>query len=351
MDMTRENWGSMPDGRSIELYTLANDVGMEVSVSTYGGVVTRLTAPDRDGRMADITLGYDSLSEYLDDCCYFGCIVGRVANRIGNARFTLDGGEYELDRNQGDHHLHGGIRGFHTHVWDAVADETPDGPRLRLTRTSPDGEQGYPGTLIARVDYTLTANGLRLEFSAEADKPTVVNMTNHSYFNLSGDSGSDCLNHELTIPASRYLETDAEQIPTGVLADVADTPMDFRAPSAIGSRISEEYEALGVGQGYDHYYVLDADAEGMKLCGAVYEPLSGRCMEVLTTYPGVHFYSGNHVSKSLAGKGGIRYGTRCGFCLEAHGYVDAPNNAAFPAVTLRPGENRSDLVEYAFCTR
>lgn len=351
MGMARAAWGITPGGSKVELFTLSNKAGMEVSVANYGGVVTRLTVPDRGGELADVVLGYDTLDAYLTDCCYMGCIVGRVANRISNARIALKGKEFALDRNHGEHHLHGGSQGFHTGVWDAVVEERPEGPCLSLTRTSWDGEQGYPGKLQVRVDYILTDTGLRLEFSAATDKPTVVSMTNHSYFNLSGDPGSDCLEHELTIPAGRFLETDGEQVPTGVLVDVAGTPMDFRSPAVIGSRIDANHGPLSIGKGYDHYYVLDDDSVGLKLGATAYEPVTGRGMEVWTDHPGLQFYSGNHIPKSLAGKGGIVYDSRCGFCLEAHGYVDAPNQPGFPAVTLRPGEVYSRVIEYRFFTR
>lgn len=349
MTVRREAWGEAR-GRPVHLYTLAGN-GLEVSVATYGGVVVRLTAPDRGGNAANVTLGYDSLDEYINDSCYFGCIVGRVANRIGNGRFTLAGTEHVLDRNHGDHQLHGGAKGFHTRVWDAEAGETPDGPRLRLTRTSPDGEQGYPGTVEARVDFTLSGNGLRLDFSATTDKPTPVNMTNHSYFNLSGRPGSSCLDHRLAIPAGRILETDGALIPTGALAEVAGTPFDFRSGESVGARIMEAGAPLSAGRGYDHYFVLDHGSTRLKTAASVFDPESGRAMEVRTTHPGVQFYSGNHIPEGLPGRSGARYNPRCGFCLEAHGYADAPNHPGFPSVTLPPGETLHHTILYTFAVK
>jgi aldose 1-epimerase len=349
MTIRSEAWGEA-GGRPVHLYTLAAN-GLEVSVATYGGVIVRMMVPDSVGNTANVTLGYDSVDGYINDSCYFGCIVGRVANRIGHARFTLDGTEHVLDRNHGDHQLHGGARGFHARVWNAQAEETPDGPRLRLTRTSPDGEQGYPGTVEARVDYTLLRDGLRLDFVAATDKPTPVNMTNHSYFNLSGRAGSSCLDHRLSIPAGRILETDTALIPTGGLAGVAGTPFDFRSGEAVGARIMEESAPLSVGRGYDHYFVLDDGSARLKTAATVYDPASGRAMEVGTTHPGVQFYSGNHIPEGLPGCDGARYVPRCGFCLEAHGYVDAPNHPGFPPVTLLPGETMHHTIIYKFSAK
>ena len=346
MTIRREAWGEAA-GRPVDLYTLSGEGGM-AAVSTYGGAVVRLAVPDGRGGAVDVAHGYDSLKGYLDDSCYFGSIVGRVANRIGNARFSLDGVERVLDRNHGDHQLHGGSRGFHARVWEAEAAETPDGPRLSLTRTSPDGEQGYPGTLEARVDYTLLGNGLRLDFSAVADRPTPVSMTSHSYFNLSGDLGASCLGHRLTIPAGRILETGAGQIPTGALIDVTGTPFDFRSGTAMGERIDAHDERLAAAQGYDHYFVLDDDSRELRLGALVLEPESGRAMELWTTCPGIQFYSGNHIPEGLPGRDGTRYGPRCGFCLEAHGYVDAPNHSDFPSVVLEPGTVMMQTIIYTF---
>lgn len=347
MTIHREAWGEV-GGRPVDLYTLSGESGMEASVSTYGGVVVRLSVPDSHGNVTNVTQGYDSLKQYLDDPCYFGCIVGRVANRIGNARFSLNGEEYVLDRNSGNNQLHGGSKGFHTRVWEADAAETTNGPSLSLTRTSPDGEQGYPGTLEARVDFTLLEHGLRLDFSATTDRPTPVSMTNHSYFNLSGDLGSSCHGHRLTIPAGRILETDTGQVPTGALTDVTGTPFDFRSGPFVGERIDAQDEGLVAAGGYDHYFVLDDDSGELKLAGSVVEPESGRGMELRTTCPGIQFYSGNNIPEGLPGRGGTRYGPRCGFCLEAHGYVDEPNHSDFPSVILEPGRVMRQTIIYTF---
>ena len=347
MTIRREAWGEAC-GRPVDLYTLTGAGGMEASVATYGGVIVRLAVPDRDGHATDVVLGYDSLDGYLKDQCYFGCVVGRVANRIGNARFTLDGVDYALDRNHGEHHLHGGSGGFNTRVWEAEAGETPDGPSLRLERTSPDGEQGYPGSVEVRVEYTLLDNGLRIDFSAAVDRATPVSMTSHGYFNLSGNLGSSCLDHRLVIPAEHVLETDRDLIPTGALVEVEGTPFDFRIESAIGERIGNEHPALAAGQGYDHYFVLKDGSNGLKQAALVREPVSGRAMEVWTTAPGVQFYSGNHIPGNLPGKDGVRYAPRCGFCLETHGVVDAPNRPEFPSVTLKAGAAGKQTLLYTF---
>ena len=346
MTIRRESWGEA-GGEPVHLYTLSRENGMEASVATYGGAVVRLAVPDRSEDVVDITLGYDSLDGYLKDNCYFGCLVGRVANRIGNARFTLGGTEYALDRNHGSHHLHGGARGFNTRIWQAEAGDGPDGPCLRLSRTSPDGEQGYPGTLEAEVAYTLLDDGLRLDFSAATDRPTVVSMTNHSYFNLSGRPGATCLGHRLSIPAGRVLEAGEDLIPTGALADVAGTPFDFRGEAVIGERLAD----LPEGRGYDHYFVLDDDSRGLKRAAAARDPESGRAMEMWTTWPGVQFYSGSHIPEGLPGRDGAAYGPGCGFCLEAHGFADAPNHPGFPSVALEPGEAMRHTIMYTFSAK
>lgn len=351
MTISREKWGTLPDGRSVELISLVNDSGFEASISTYGGIVTRLLVPDGSGKSVDVTLGYDTLDEYLNDSCYFGCLVGRVANRISYASFGLDGTIHTLDQNHGDHQLHGGARGFNTRLWQAEIGETVDGPCLTLSRTSPDGEQGYPGTLDVSVAFTLMNEGLRLDFSATTDAPTTVSLTNHSYFNLSGEADSDCLNHEVRIASSRYLETDEMQLPTGQLALVAGTPMDFRKMTPVGQRVSASHEALDVGKGYDHFYVLDDEEPEMRLAAEVHDPKSDRHLEVWTTYPGVQLYSGNHISQALPGKGGLVYGPHSGLCLEAHGFVDAPNQPGFPSMRLDPEERYSETTLYKFCVK
>lgn len=351
MGIRKQSWGQTRDGRSVDLYTLTNGFGLEAAISTYGGVVVRLTAPDRNNVLADITLGYDSVTEYEDDSCYFGCLVGRVANRIANAAIVLNGTEYGLDRNHGSHQLHGGALGFHTKVWEAVESEDTDRPSLVLACESADGEQGFPGRLSVRVRFTLADDGLRLDFSAASDAPTVVNMTNHSYFNLSGAEGVDCLGHVLTIPAGRFLETDRELIPTGRLLETAGTPLDFTRPAAIGERIDADFTPLDIGSGYDHCYVLEPADEALRLAASVHEPESGRGMEVWTDNPAVQFYSGNYIPNGLPGKGGTVYRKRAGFCLEAQEYVDAPNRAGFPSIELEPGDEYRRSILYKFYVR
>ena len=340
MSIERTLWGVLNNGTPVDLFTLTNPSGMEASIASYGGIVTRLTAPDRAGTMADVTLGFDSLDEYVADPFYFGSLIGRVANRIGRARFELGGESFELENNCGEHHLHGGSKGFHKQVWDAEPVETDEGPGVLLKYVSPDRELGYPGRLECSATYTLAVDGLRLDFKAVTDKSTVVNCTNHSYFNLSSQVGTDCLAHELYIPASRVLEMDAAQIPTGLMTDVAGTPLDFTHEVSIGSRMIE--------QGYDHYYMLDDSGPGLRLAASVYEPVSGRGMEVWTTSPGIQFYSGNHIPDLLPGKGGLVYGSRSGFCLEAQGAVDAPNQSGFPPVSLEPGEEFLQTIQFKF---
>ncbi|NDV20684.1 galactose-1-epimerase [Pseudodesulfovibrio sp. JC047] len=340
MTLSRTRWGVLDDGTPVDLFTLTNTRGMEVSIATYGGIVTRLTAPDRAGNLADVVLGFDALDAYVEDRLFFGRLVGRVANRIGHGCFPLNGQSVELEKNCGCHHLHGGEHGFHTQVWDAMPVSTDDGPGLELRYVSPDGEQGYPGTVECAVRYVLSETGLRLDFSAETDAPTVVNMTHHGYFNLSGQPGTDCLSHRLRMWSNRVLALDADQIPTGRLLDVAGTPLDFTREVELGSRFPE--------QGYDQYYVLDQTGSAMRQAASVYEPVSGRGMEVWTTAPGVQVYSGNHIPESLKGKDGARYGVHSGVCFEAQGFVDAPNHTDFPSVVLEPGQTFFQTIEFRF---
>jgi aldose 1-epimerase len=348
MGIRKQQWGIMSDGTPVELFTMVNGRGMEASIATYGGIVTRLTVPDRNGIMADVVLGYDTLEEYCNDCCYLGCIVGRVANRISGARFILDGTEYGLDENLEKHHIHGGVRGFHARVWTSEERETADGPALVLRYVSADGEQGYPGTLDVSVVYTLIEDGLRMDYRAVTDKPTMVNLTNHAYFNLSGASRSDILDHVLTISGSRYLAMDTDQIPTGQVENVFGTPLDFTSPLPIGNRIDEECDVLAVGQGYDHFFVAENTTDSFRPVARVSELQSGRTLEVCTTQPGVQFYSGNSMPFGLRGKQGAIYGRHSGFCLETQGYTDAPNRSEFPSVVLRPGEVYEHVTEYRF---
>jgi len=354
-DMTIESspWGSMPDGTTVEKFTLANGRGMEVDIVTYGGIVTAIRVPDAKGTVGDIVLGFDSFDGYLAGHPYFGALVGRYGNRIANGHFTLDGVTYDLAVNNGENHLHGGIVGFDKAVWAAEDVRTDTTVGLRLTHVSPDGDEGYPGSLAVTVTYTLTQdNGLVIDYRAEADRATVVNLTNHSYFNLSGAGNGDILGHEIMIAAERYTPVDEGLIPTGELAPVAGTPLDFRTPKAIGKDIAADNEQIVRGGGYDHNFVLaEAVQQSPELAATVFDPASGRVMEVLTTEPGVQFYTGNFLDGTLTGKGGKAYGKRFGFCLETQHFPDSPNKPEFPSTVLRPGETYSSRTIYRFSTR
>ena len=342
--VTRAAFGKLPDGTAVESFTLRNARGVEVRAITYGAIITSLRVPDRAGRLGDVVLGHDDLAGYLDKPAYFGSVVGRYGNRIAKGRFTLDGKTYTLATNNGPNHLHGGIRGFDKVVWKA--DPTAAGTAAVTFRyTSPDGEEGYPGTLAARVTYTLSDKGeLTFDYSATTDKATPINLTQHSYFNL-GAPGSDILGHELTLEADRFTPVDPTLIPTGQLAPVAGTPFDFRKPTAIGARIGQDDEQLKRGGGYDHNFVLSGAGEGLRRAGLLADPKTGRTMEILTTEPGVQFYSGNFLDGTIKGKGGVVYKHRSGLCLETQHFPDSPNQPSFPSTILRPGkEYRSKTV-------
>ncbi len=349
--MSREPFGTLPDGTAIELFTLRNPSGMEVKVTNYGGIITELKVPDRDGKLDDVVLGYSSIDGYLKSSPYFGAIIGRYGNRIGNAQFKLDGQTYKLPANDGSNTLHGGTTGFDKVVWQAEPFERAGERGIVFTHTSPDGDQGFPGALEARVTYTLTdQNELKFDYHATTDKPTVVNLTQHTYFNLAGDGSGDVLGHELTINADRYTPVDKGLIPTGELASVEGTPLDFRTKTAIGARINSDHEQIKLGGGYDHNYVLNRSGEGLQLAARVEEPMTGRVMEVHTTEPGLQFYSGNFLDGSITGKNGHVYNKRNGFCLETQHYPDSPNHPAFPTTTLKPGETYTSQTVYTFST-
>jgi aldose 1-epimerase len=332
------------DGREVSLYTLQNLNGLEARIITYGGILVGLKTPDRQGRFDDITLGYDDLESYLEDNPYFGAIAGRYANRIAAGRFTLDGVEYTLHRNNGENHLHGGLKGFDKVVWDSEAFEKESESGLILTYTSPDGEEGYPGTLTCKVVYTLTdLDELKVEYEATTDKSTVVNLTHHSYFNLTG-AKRDVLGHELMLNAETYTPVDAGLIPTGEVLEVAGTPMDFTEAKAIGKDLAS------VEGGYDHNFVLVREGEGLSLAARVVEPESGRVMEITTTEPGIQFYSGNFLDGSNVGKGGVKYIRHYGFCLETQHFPDSPNKPGFPSVVLRPGDTYRHTTVHTFST-
>ncbi|RYZ42814.1 MAG: galactose mutarotase [Myxococcaceae bacterium] len=349
--MEQSSFGTAPGGQPVDVYTLTNRQGMEARVTNYGGLLLSLRVPDRDGRFDDVVLGYDSLADYVAESPYFGALVGRYGNRIARGRFTLDGRQYTLATNNGVNHLHGGLKGFDKVVWTAAPFEDDQGMGLVLTYVSPDGEEGYPGTLTARVTYTLTAdNALVFDYHATTDQPTPVNLTQHSYFNLAGDGRRDILDHVVTFNADRFVPIDGTSIPLGQLRDVTGTPFDFRRPTAIGARIQQDDEQLRNGIGYDHCMVLDKGGQpgALTLAAHVLEPTTGRVMEVHTTEPGMQFYSGNLLDGTLKGKGGVVYHRRFGFALETQHLPDSPNQPAFPTTILRPGEQYRSRTLYRF---
>ncbi|HEX8335324.1 MAG TPA: aldose epimerase family protein [Pyrinomonadaceae bacterium] len=350
----RASFGSTKGGEAVEIYTLRNGRGAEARVMTYGATLVSLKVPDRAGRFEDVTLGFDSLAAYEQDTHYMGQVIGRYANRIARGRFTLNGVEYKLAVNNGENHLHGGLRGFDKVVWKARPFAARSGDAVEMTYVSRDGEEGYPGTMTVRVVYTLTAsNALRIEYSATTDKDTVVNLTNHAYFNLAGHGAGDILGHLLTLNADRFTPTDAGSIPTGELRSVAGTPFDFRRATAIGARIDQGEEQLKFGNGYDHNFVVNGRPGTLRLAARASEPKSGRVMEVWTTEPGVQLYTGNFLfpDGEGAGKGGAAYRRRHGFCLETQHYPDSPNRPAFPSTVLRKGGRFRSTTVYKFSAR
>jgi aldose 1-epimerase len=344
-------FGKTPDGTTVELFTLRNTRGMEARIATYGGIVTYLSAPDRKGQYADVVLGYDSLDSYLRSSPYFGALIGRYGNRIAKGRFTLNGKEYKLAINNEPNSLHGGTVGFDKVVWSIAKSEVVQkGPQLTLTHRSRDGEEGYPGNLQVTAVYTLTNDdALHVDFTATTDADTVVNLTQHSYFNLRGDA--DILGHEVRINAERFTPVDGTLIPTGELKSVASTPFDFRKPTAIGARIDGADEQLKFGKGYDHNWVINKGAGALGILATVYEPQTGRVLEVSSTSPGLQFYSGNFLDGSNVGKGGRVYEFRNGFCMEPQHFPDSPNHPSFPSTTLRPGQIYANTIIYRFSAR
>ncbi len=343
----REAFGSVT-GRSIEQLTLTNANGVEVRAITYGGIITSLKTPDRGGAMGDVVLGFDSLDGYLGDHPYFGAIIGRYGNRIGKGRFSIDQQEYRLATNNGPNHLHGGIKGFDKQIWKAeILPPMAGQSAVAFGYTSPDGEEGYPGELLVEVTYTLNdRNELIVDYLARSSKPTHVNLTQHSYFNLSGSG--DILGHELMINADRFTPVDATLIPTGELAPVEGTPFDFRKATAIGARIDAPHPQITVGPGYDHNWVLNRSGDGLQHAARVVEPKSGRTLDVSTTEPGMQFYAGNFLDGKLIGKGGQSYGRRSGFCLETQHFPDSPNKADFPTTLLKPGQEYKSRTVFTF---
>jgi aldose 1-epimerase len=352
VSISRADFGDMPDGTPADLYTLTNVNGLVVKITTYGGAIVSLLVPDRDGNLGDVVLGFDALDDYIAQSSYFGCITGRYANRIGGARFTLNGVEYVLAQNDGENHLHGGIKGLDKVVWDAKPRDGDDGPELELVYVSKDGEENYPGSLSIKVVYVLSNDDeLRIDYRATTDKDTIVNLTNHTYVNLVDGGAGDILDHELMIAADRFTPIDKTLIPTGELRSVQSTPLDFRQSTPIGSRIDQGDEQLGYGGGYDHNFVLNSEGGDLALAARVHEPATGRVMEVYTTEPGVQLYTGNFLDGSLVGKGGVRYGKRSGLCLETQHFPDSPNKPGFPSTVLQVGETYRTTTVFKFSVR
>jgi aldose 1-epimerase len=351
--ITRTSFGKTTDGQSVDIYTLRNRRGMEARITNYGGIVVSLTAPDRNGKYADVVLGYNDLDTYMrPPFPYFGAIVGRYGNRIAKGRFTLNGVEYKLAVNNGENHLHGGLKGFDKVVWTAHEMRTPAGPALALTYLSKDGEEGYPGNLRARVVYTLTNNNeLKIDYTESTDKDTVTNLTHHSYFNLKGEGNGDILEHVVVLRASRFIPTDAGSIPTGEIRNVAGTPFDFMKANTIAARINNDDEQLKFGNGYDHTWIIEGRMGTLRQAAIVYEPTTGRELEVWTTEPGVQFYTGNFLDAAIIGKSGKPYPPRSGFCLETQHYPDSPNKPNFPTTTLRKGATYRSTTIYRFLSR
>lgn len=346
-------FGKTDDGHVVDLYILRNKAGMEVAITNYGGAVVSLKAPDKSGKFSDVVLGYGDLQGYIADKSFFGVIVGRYANRIAHAKFTLNGIEYPLAKNDGENSLHGGRQGFNKRIWDAKDTSTPAAQSLALTYQSKDMEEGYPGNLTVQVVYTLTAkNELKIDYTATTDKDTVLNLTNHSYFNLAGQGNNDILGHRLTIHAKEFSPVDSTLIPTGEARAVQGTPFDFTQAESIGARIEQDDPQLKMGHGYDHNWILNPKGEHkLSLAAEVYEPNSGRIMEVWTTEPGVQFYSGNFLDGTIHGKDGKVYNRRFALCLETQHFPDSPNHPAFPSTTLKPGERFHSTTVYRFSAR
>lgn len=345
-------FGKTPDGEAVDVYTLTNKNGAEVEITNYGGSVVSVKVPDRDGKLGDVVLGFDSVDGYVNNTSYLGALIGRYGNRIGHGQFKLDGKTYTLAKNNGENTLHGGTKGFNKAVWTAKEIPAKDGQALELTYLSKDGEEGFPGNLDVRVIYTLTdSNALKIEYSATTDKDTVVNLTNHSYFNLGGPRSGDILGHVIMIEADKLTPVDSGLIPTGELRNVAGTPFDFRRPTPIGERINSDEEQIKLGGGYDHNFVLRRKpGDPISLAARVVEPKTGRVMEVWTMEPGVQFYTGNFLDGSLHGKGGIAYTKRSAFCLETQHFPDSPNKPEFPSTELKPGQRYHTTTIYKFST-
>lgn len=342
--VTKQPFGKLADGEAVAIYTLKSAT-VEARLTSFGARIVSISTPDKTGKMADIALGYSTLDGYVADTkTYVGSVPGRYANRIAHGRFSLDGHTYTLPKNNGENTLHGGTVGFDRHVWQAQ--EVPDG--VEFTLVSPDGDQGFPGTLTAHVTYTLVGDSLKISYAATTDKPTVVNLTNHAYFNLSGEGDGTILGEVLTLDADKYTPVDAGLIPTGELAPVKGTPFDFTEPTVIGKRIGEDNEQLKLGGGYDHNWVIRGKAGVLRPAARLYDPKSGRVMTVETTQPGVQFYSGNMIPGLYTGPSGVTYMKHAGLCLETQHYPDSPNHPAFPSTELKPGETYHSTTVFTF---
>ncbi len=351
-DIKKEPFGKTSDGKPVDLYTLTNANGMKVRIMTYGGIIVSLETPDRKGQLADITLGYETLADYIKDTPYFGALVGRYGNRIAKGKFTLDGTEYQLAVNNDENHLHGGLKGFDKVVWDTEKVAGAGFTGLKMSYLSKDGEENYPGNLQCMVVYKLTdENELKIEYEAVTDKATPLNLTNHAYFNLAGQGNGDILKHEIMLKADRFTPVSKTLIPIGELRSVKGTPFDFTKSTAIGARIAADNEQIRFGNGYDHNFVLNNQDGTLALGGVVYEKTSGRVMEFYTTQPGVQFYTGNFLDGHLIGKGGKPYKFRYGFCLETQHYPDSPNQPNFPSAILKPGEKYEHVTVYKFSAK
>ncbi len=345
-------FGKLSDGREVFKYSLKNDAGMRAEIINYGAIVTNLYIKDRNGVLADVVLGYDSLQGYVNDKSYFGAIVGRYGNRIARGKFSLDGKEYQLALNDGENHLHGGIKGFNKVLWTAEPMEEERGPSLKLTYTSPDGEEGYPGTVTITVKYTLTKeNALEIRYEGKTDKPTIFNPTHHSYFNLTGTLTKSILDHQLIIYADSVTPVGSGLITLGTFAGVANTPMDFRALTTIGTHIGDQNDQLLLAKGYDHNWVLRDYNKEIRKVAEVYDPTTGRVLTLFTDQPGLQFYTGNFLDGTAKGKNDIAYQYRTGFCLEAQCYPDSPNKPNFPSAVLRPGDVYRQITVYQFSTK
>jgi aldose 1-epimerase len=347
--VTRALFGQLPDGSAVDVFTLTSASGMEVRTIPYGAIIVSIKVPDRNRRFEDVVLGFDKLDDYVTRRTFFGAVVGRYGNRIANGRFTLDGKAYQLATNNGPNHLHGGVKGFDKLLWNAESFDRDGNSGVVYTLTSPDGDEGYPGTLKVRITYTLTtASELSVEYDATTDQPTPINLTQHSFFNLAGEGGGDILGHRLTIEADRFTPVDKTLIPTGELAPVAGTPFDFRQATPIGARIAADHEQLRNGTGYDHNWVLNRTQAGLVPAAHLEDPASGRTLDVSTTEPGMQFYSGNFLDGTVTGKSGHVYKQRDGLCLETQHFPDSPNHSNFPSPILRPGERYQSKTVFAF---